>query len=141
MNEVEAEVPLLTVLPLIQSVVHACRDKEGFPYSKMQMYVFTMLSLKGSLTMKEIARYTSSTNEYATRAVAPLVDDGYVERFVLPQNRQHIHIRLTEKGRAYLSERTRALGRRVNAALAEKLSDTEQEELRTAVRTIIRILG
>ena len=92
------ESSLLTVLPLIQRLILSSINREKFPFTKTQLSIFALLSSRDSLTMKEVAGYISSSKEQATRAVAPLVDAGYVERFVDPSNRTWIHIRLTPDG-------------------------------------------
>ena len=141
MKQVDEEIPLLAAVPMMQRIVYSCRDKSRFPYTRTQLYIFTMLSLRGSVTMKQVAEFISTSREQATRAVAPLVDDGYVERYTLPDNRLHVHLRLTEKGQAYFSQLVDDLSSRINDKLDQLLSDDDKADLKSAVHTIIRVLG
>ncbi|MCR5825549.1 MAG: hypothetical protein K6G54_03185, partial [Oscillospiraceae bacterium] len=79
---------------------------------------------EGEMTMKRVARSIASSQEQATRAVAPLADAGYVERRTDPSNRTRVYVRLSESGRQLLEEKramlTEGLSARLNAALSEE---------------------
>lgn len=137
----DEEISFLIVVPLIQRIIHSCRNKNQFPYTRTQFYIFSMLSLRGTMTMKEVAEYISASREQATRAVAPLVDDGYVERYILPDNRLHVHLRLTQAGQDFFSSFVGDLCARINEQLNIRLSAEDLADLHGAVKTIVRILG
>lgn len=139
-NQGAEEIPLLVALPALQRLIMASFDKKHFEYTKTQLTIFTVLSNHDSLTMSEIAEYISSSNEQSTRAVAPLVDAGYVERFIEQDNRTKVHVRLTPEGRAYLAERNREYYASLKKRLENSLSDAELSELRDAVGAVIRIM-
>ncbi len=134
------EIPLLSILPQLQRLTNSCFKLQESNFTKTQQTIFTVLSRRESLTMSQIAEFISSSNEQATRAVAPMADAGYVERFIEPDNRKRVHIRLTPTGRSYLEERNRAYYANLRKRLDESLSPEDRQELRLAVNTIIRIL-
>lgn len=132
--------PFLAALPLIHRLVLSGGERGRAIHTKTQLIIFIILSVRESLTMTEIAGYISSSREQATRAVAPLVDAGYVERYVDPQNRTRIHIRLTTAGRAYWEESREKMCVMIDRRLKESLSPEECGELEQATATMIRLL-
>lgn len=134
------EVPLLAALPVIQRLIMSSFNMKTFNYTKTQLTIFSVLSQHESLTMTQIAEYISSSNEQATRAVAPLVDAGYVERFIEPDNRTKVHVRLTPAGEAYIAERTKEYYACLKKRLENSLSPQDRKELAQAVNTIINIM-
>ena len=84
--------------------------------------------------MKEAASYISSSKEQATRAVAPLVDKGLMERYTDSANRNYVHIQLTETGRMLVLKMLDSLYDNVNELLwikraGEPLNFTEYQFL------------
>lgn len=134
------ELPLLATLPLIHRLVLSGGERNQVIHTKTQLFIFIILSLRGSLTMTEVAGYISSSREQATRAVAPLVDAGYVERYVDPGNRTRIHVRLTPAGRACWEERRENMYALIDQRLKASLSEEECRELEQAAATMIRLL-
>ena len=134
------ESPLLTILPLIQRLVFSSIDRKEFPYSKSQMTIFTVLSIRGELTMKEVAGYLSSSKQQATRAIAPLVDAGLIDRFTDPSNRVHVYVRLTEMGKSHLANLRKLVACTANTRLGESVSPEEVEELNHLLLRSIEIL-
>lgn len=134
------ELSLLATLPLIHRLVLSTGERSEVIHTKTQLIIFIILSLRGSLTMTEIAGYISSSREQATRAVAPLADAGYVERYTDPKNRTRIHIRLTDMGKAYWEERREGMRAVMERRLKDSLSEEECTELEQAAATMIRLL-
>lgn len=132
---------LLSLLPLIYKTVASASNLRDFGYTKTQLLIFVVLSTHESLTMSQIAGYISSSKEQATRAVAPLADDGLVERYIDPENRTRIHIRLSEKGSEFVEQYKLRFFRNLQAMLHEKLTEEEMLELRQAVDTTVRVLS
>lgn len=135
------ESSLLTVLPLIQHLILSSINRDKFPFTKTQLSIFALLSSRDSLTMKEVAGYISSSKEQATRAVAPLVDAGYVERFVDPANRTRIHVRLTAEGRAFMQSCWYEIHQNLTRTLQERYTPEEQARLKDSLNTIVTILS
>lgn len=139
-NRMEDESPLLSILPLIQRLVFSCVDRKEFPYTKSQMSILTVLSLRSSLTMKDVAGYLSSSQEQATRSVAPLVDANLVERFTEPSNRVHVHVRLTDAGRAYLWHISGLLQAKMEKRLESSITADQAAKLKASLQQAMSIL-
>ncbi len=133
------EVSLLQAMTLLQSVVLSCIDRKSFPFTRAQISLFTVLATEGEMTMKQAARYIASSQEQATRAVAPLADAGYVERRTDPSNRTRVYIRLTETGHQLLREHWEILKSNLSARLNDSLSEAEQSSLYKASLEIVRL--
>lgn len=134
------DLPLLAALPMIHRLVMSGGERTKAIHTKTQLLIFIILSVRESLTMTEIAGYISSSREQATRAVAPLADAGYVERYTDLSNRTRIHIRLTEAGRSYWGESREKMRAMIDARLKASLTDEECSELEQAAATMIRLL-
>ncbi len=135
------DIRLLALLPLInRTILTASRIRE-FGYTKTQLTIFAALTLRESLTMSQVSGYISSSKEQATRAVAPLVDEGLVERFVDPENRTHIHIRLTAKGNEFMEVCRTRFKKNLHAQLDDTVTPDEKAELFSAIDSLLRILG
>ena len=125
----EAEISLLKAMTLLQSVVLSCVDRKRFQFTRTQQSILTVLSMEGETTMKQIAKYIVSSQEQATRAVAPLVDAGYVERRTDPTNRTRVYIRLTDEGRDLLTMYWGFITENLSGKLDASLSDEEKTAL------------
>lgn len=132
---------LLTLLPLISKTVLSASDLRSAGYTKSQLLILTALTRRDNLTMGKVAGFISSSKEQATRSVAPLVEHGLVERYVDPENRTKIHIRLTETGKAAMEQSQKNFVHNLHQILQERITDEEMTELKTAVETMIRILS
>lgn len=132
---------LLALLPLISKTVISASSLRESGYTKSQFMIISALSLQDNLTMGQVAGYISSSKEQATRAVAPLVEHGLVERYVDPENRTKIHIRLTEKGMDYVEQSNRRFVKNLYRTMKEKITPEEMLELKQCVETMIQILS
>ncbi len=136
----EAEISLLKAMTLLQSTVLSCIDRKKFPFTKTQLIIFTILSMEGEMTMKQVAQYIVSSKEQATRAVAPLVDAGYVERHTDLANRTRVYIGLTESGRNLLNEYWASLTDNLSVKLDRSLNYDEKNTLCESASNIINLL-
>ncbi len=136
----ESEVPLLQTMIRLQSIVLSCIDRKRFPFTRTQLSILTALSMEGELTMKQISRFIVSSQEQATRAVAPLADAAYVERRTDLANRTHVFIRLTERGKLLLEEYRTALAETLSVKLDRSLTEDERSALREASREMVRLM-
>ena len=132
---------LLALLPLISKTVISASSLRESGYTKSQFLIISALSLNDNLTMGQVAGYISSSKEQATRAVAPLVEHGLVERFVDPENRTHIHIRLTAKGNEFMEACRARFKKNLHAQLDDTVTPDEKAELFSAIDSLLRILG
>lgn len=140
-SEGDRDFSLLRLMPMIQKVILSCWDREKYPYTKSQLTLIMALLHKESLTMKEAASYISSSKEQATRAVAPLVDKGLMERYTDPANRNYVHIQLTDTGRTLVLEMLDGLYDNINKLLDQAISNEEKLALRDSLTESIRILN
>ena len=140
-SEGDRDFSLLKLMPMIQKVILSCWDREKYPYTKSQLTLIMALLHKDSLTMKEAASYISSSKEQATRAVAPLVDKGLMERYTDPANRNYVHIQLTDTGRMLVLEMLDGLYDNINKLLDQAISNEEKLTLRDSLTESIRILN
>lgn len=131
---------LVETMPLLYRAVVADFSKKQFGFTKSQLLVFLALRSYGCLTMKQTAEYLSSSKEQATRAVSPLVDEGYVERYIDEENRTKTHIRLTPMGADYIENRVRRFNAHIASTIQAHLSEAEQIELNESLRTLHRLL-
>lgn len=136
----EAELSLLTAMPRIRSLVLSCAELRESGFTKSQFMVFALLSRGERLRMSRLASYLSSSKEQATRTVAQLVEEGYVEREQDPDNRTLVYVRLADKGRELMSRWRSGIAQRIDARVEERLSVSEREELSDAVRSLSALL-
>ncbi len=136
----ESLVSLLQASTLLSGLVLACVDRKRFPFTKTQFNIFTLLDMEGDLSMKKIAQLLATSQEQATRTVAPLADAGYVERITDPTNRTRIYIHLTESGRKVIEESRKSLTDNLSVKLNELIGDNDEERLCAAASQIVSIL-
>ena len=87
------------------------------------------------MTMTLLAEAMACSREQATRVVAPLVEQGYMERRYDQENRTRVWVELTEKGRELLCREYRAAMEELH-----NLSQEERQQLRAAVQNIGALL-
>ena len=80
--------------------------------------------------MTQIGEHIGASKEQATRAVAPLADEGLVRREVSPRNRTKVYVSLTEAGRALVQELVARCSQKLDERMRERLTAEEQEALR-----------
>lgn len=134
------EISLLTVLAQVYNLVLSCADLHGAGITKSQFLIFAALAYRKRLRMTQVAAFLSSSKEQATRAVAGLVDEGYVIRQQDPENRTIVYIVLSEQGRTLLHQWRLNLRQRLAARLEERLTGEEREELIGDIQSMLRIL-
>lgn len=133
-------IQLLGLFPLLNKTVVSATCHKSFGYTKSQLLIFSALTQYDSLTMTQVAGYLSSSKEQATRAVAPLVDDGLIERYTDHENRTRIHIRLTETGKDFIQHYKEKFYRDLQMTIGEKLTQQERMELKCSTETLVCLL-
>lgn len=137
----EDELPLLRLLPLSHRIISLTDFKKEFGLTKSQIILLIALHYRGSITMGQAAEYILSTKEQATRTVAGIVDQGLAERFILPENRTHVYLRLTEKGQTEMDAIRRESQRKMKERIDRSLNEEEKMQLRDAMNTFITLLN
>lgn len=135
-----ATLPLISVLPQIHGLVMSCANLRAYGFTKSQLIIFAALAHCGRLRMTQAAEYLSSSKEQATRAVAQLVEGGYVSREHGADNRTMVYIRLTDKGQEFMSRWRAEFLERLAARLDDRLTPEEQEELARSLHCLMGLL-
>ena len=122
-----------------------CKRLLLFPWqdsdlTRTQRLVLMTSAASGRLTMTHLAESVACSKEQATRAVAPLVEAGYLRRLYDPSNRTRVLIELTDAGRQLLRRHYAASSQALQQQFS-LLTQEEQEQLRSALRVIYRLLG
>jgi len=91
--------------------------------------------------MKRIAQFLATSQEQATRTVAPLADAGYVERRTDPSNRTKVYIHLTESGRKIMEDSRKVLLENMSEKFSTSLNTEDREELCKAAATMVDLLN
>lgn len=132
-------ISLFEIFPKCQKIILNSIDIKHSNLTKTQLFILFSLMDKPSLNMSQIASYIASSHEQATRAVAPLVKSGYVERFFDEHNRKLVLIRLTEIGDNFISFEKEQLIKNLVSKL-EELTFEEKEDFTNATYTTLNIL-
>lgn len=114
-------------------------NQRDIPFTRHQFYTLFALAGKDAMSMGQVAESIAASREQATRVVAPLVEDGYVERFYDETNRKRVFVRLTEQGRSYVRKEQRQ-AREQLASRFERLSPRELERFLDNVSELKGIL-
>ena len=129
-ESVEPRLTMLRSLPLMHRLLRLIFTGERERFTKTQFYILITLFVRPSLSMTQICEHIGASKEQATRAVAPLADDGLVQREVSPQNRTKVYVSLTPEGRALVQELITRCGDKLNERMDERLTPDEREALR-----------
>lgn len=89
--------------------------------------------------MSKLSKFIASSKEQTTRAVAPLVKEGLVERYVDEENRRYVYIRLSDQGIRMIQEAKQSFIRHLKLSF-DRLSEDDLDELKQAAETTLRIL-
>ncbi|MBR6044244.1 MAG: MarR family transcriptional regulator [Ruminococcus sp.] len=128
---------MFELYPRGRKLIYESFDKLGSELTRTQQMILLALSVQDGLSMSQLADKISTSNEQATRAVAQLVDKGYVTREQNKQNRRVVNISLTDKAVEH-----------INAAKATVLDDTRSrakaltdEDMDVLYESVTNLLG
>lgn len=76
----ECIMSMYEIYPLSRKLVFDTFDKKKYDITRTQQIIMLSLCIEGTLTMSQLASKINTSNEQATRAVAQLVDKGFVIR-------------------------------------------------------------
>ncbi len=122
-----------------QKVLLYSLDYREIKFSRHQFYALLALGSKGDMTMGQVAESIAASREQATRVVAPLVEEGYVERFYDEANRKLVFVRLTAKGKELIQKEKKYVRQQLEQRFGH-LSPSELERFLTCVSEIKTIL-
>ena len=105
------------------------------------MLILASLKRRDPLFMSQIAENISVSKEQATRSVAPLSDQGLIERYIDPSNRKMVYIRLTDAGADFMKRLTERVQKTLREQARSKLSEEELGQLCHAIQTAYELLS
>lgn len=108
--------------------------------TKSQMDALVSLKFAGKMSMTKLAEHLAVSKEQASRAVAPLVERGLVQRARSAEHYRVVEVSLTDDGIRWLDDDLDYVLAKVNERL-EPLPERDHERLAQAAATIVEILG
>lgn len=135
----ECIMSMYEIYPLSRKLVFDTFDKKKYDITRTQQIIMLSLSVSGTLTMSQLASKINTSNEQATRAVAQLVDKGFVVRMQNPANRRVINIKLTDEAMSFM-EKTKAEILDDLLSKFSSVSDGEMKQMKDALELINGIL-
>lgn len=142
MNQSESKgiaVSLFEIFPLCRKLIFCSVDMKELNLTKSQLSILFALEVKPGLTMSKLSKFIASSKEQTTCAVAPLVKEGLVERYVDEENRRYVYIRLSDQGIRMIQEAKQSFIRHLKLSF-DRLSEDDLDELKQAAETTLRIL-
>lgn len=130
---------LFEVFTVSQHLILNAMDYHQLHVTKYQFYLMMTLARKESLTMSQAAACIGCSKEQATRLVAALVEEEYVERIHSKENRKLVIIRLTQKGAELMCCKKDEVREKLRKNL-DSLSDGERELFFQSMGTFTSIL-
>ena len=116
-----------------------CFDKKKYDITRTQQIIMLSLCIEGTLTMSQLASKINTSNEQATRAVAQLVDKGFVIRMQNPDNRRVINIRLTDEAMRFMEKMKNEILDDILGKFSS-VSDSDMKKMKDALVFINSIL-
>lgn len=95
---------LFMLFPVLRRVIYEAFDKHNMRITRTQQIILVTMYCSDTLSMSELARRITTSNEQATRAVTQLVALDLIRRFQNEHNHRIVNIRLTDNAKAYVSE-------------------------------------
>lgn len=127
------------IYPLSRKLVFDTFDKKKYDITRTQQIIMLSLSVCGTLTMSQLASKINTSNEQATRAVAQLVDRGFIVRMQNPNNRRVINIKLTEEAQVFFNKMKNEILDDLISKFAD-ISDEEMEKLSHSLEQVSSVL-
>ena len=143
MDAIETEEPRLNTLralPLMHRLMRLIFTGERERFAKTQLYILITLYHRSSLTMTQIGEHIGASKEQTTRAIAPLADEGLVQREISSRNRTKVYVSLTESGHALVQELISRCSEKLEKRMNERLTAEEREALRMHLAEIASLL-
>ena len=130
---------LFEIFPICQRLLLNSIDLHSIKFTRTQMLILFSLSSRDRLNMSQLSAYIASSKEQATRAVAPLVKHGFVERFRSDENRKKVYVQLTPKGQELIQKEQMLVKQRLSTQF-QSLSLNDQDIFQESVENILRLL-
>lgn len=133
------------ILNAIRQLVRALRlfDREAqskYGISAAQMFVLHALDQDEVLSLNALAEKTATDQSSASVVVQRLVDAGYVSRTARKEDRRHIELRLTPRGRA-VSRKAPPPAQQKILAIVESMSARDRKQFARLLETFVDEFG
>ena len=135
----ECIMSMYEIYPLSRKFVFDTFDKKKYDITRTQQIIMLSLCIEGTLTMSQLASKINTSNEQATRAVAQLVDKGFVIRMQNPDNRRVINIRLTDEAMRFMEKMKNEILDDILGKFSS-VSDSDMKKMKDALVFINSIL-
>ena len=135
----ECIMSMYEIYPLSRKSVFDTFDKKKYDITRTQQIIMLSLCIEGTLTMSQLASKINTSNEQATRAVAQLVDKGFVIRMQNPDNRRVINIRLTDEAMRFMEKMKNEILDDILGKFSS-VSDSDMKKMKDALVFINSIL-
>ena len=135
----ECIMSMYEIYPLSRKLVFYTFDKKKYDITRTQQIIMLSLCIEGTLTMSQLASKINTSNEQATRAVAQLVDKGFVIRMQNPDNRRVINIRLTDEAMRFMEKMKNEILDDILGKFSS-VSDSDMKKMKDALVFINSIL-
>lgn len=123
------------IYPLCRKLVFDTFDKPKINLTRTQQIIILALAVEHTLSMSQLAEKINTSNEQATRAVAQLVEKGFIERSHDKANRRVINICLTEKAYAFLEETKKS----IHDELLNRFISVSNEDMHNFYEALLQI--
>lgn len=131
---------LFRVYPMFRRTVYGAFDSHSVKLTRTQQAILITMMYQQTLSMTELARSINTSNEQATRAVAQLVERGYVKRAQNENNRRVINVSLTEAAEKLIDEVIAIACEQLSARL-DGISSAEVKKLTECMGAVGRIMN
>lgn len=119
----------------------ALEAEAGVGLSEMEVLRRLAVAPGERLRMRDVADQLFVAQSGVTRIVDRLVDQGWVDREQLPEDRRTIYARLTDEGRSVLERAAPVYVRTVTEQLGGDLTPTDLADLRRVLKSVLEGLG
>lgn len=133
------------ILDAIRQLVRALRlfDREAqskHGISAAQMFVMHALEGEDGLSLNELAERTATDQSSASVVVQRLVDAGYVSRTQRKDDRRHVELRVTPKGKSVTRRAKPPAQQKILAAVAA-MSPRDRKSFATLLEAFVEDVG
>ena len=133
------------ILNSIRQLVRVLRlfDREAqskYGISAAQVFVLHALDSEDVLSLNELAERTATDQSSASVVVQKLVDSGYVSRVARKDDRRHIELRLTQKGRNVIRRSPPPAQQRILEAV-DALSPRDRKAFANTLEQFVQDIG
>lgn len=114
---------------------------EFMQLSSVQRNIMGNLTSRGDCTIGELAAFSNCSYKNMSKFLESIEELGLVERYINPDKRRYVYVRMTEKGREVHTEFTHAAYKEAQRVFDEVFTDKEQLDLLKYYQKINKIFA